>query len=274
MLARESGSVGSQAHSRGVLLPLGAVPAMLGDQEQPCLAQPSHSSLPKSSSPISQSPSACPYSAPTARSCQGQANLAGKAPCICPACTARLLLSPEPPSNLFAVSSCGEGSDFCLPPSYSLCPVSRGTSLSQAHQAGGCCHVSCGRKAHVISALERERLRERAGGVSRAAAGNRPCWEAHVTAQRGSEKGQGEMGTRWKAVLQGTHCLTKTGWQGCPRKAVLGQKSCRAPNAGRLQGACALCGDPPHTAQLSGGGLPWMAAPDSQYSSHPASGLR
>lgn len=148
----------------------------------------SHSSLPESSSPISQSPSACPYSAPP---CQGQANLAGKSPCVCPASTATLLSSPEPcsnPSDLFAAPSCGEGSGFCLAPSHPLCPASRGTSLSRAHQPGGRCHVRHGRKACVISALGRERLRERAGGVSREQTllgGSRHCSERWRERPRG-----------------------------------------------------------------------------------------
>ena len=277
VLAREPGSVGSQPHPRGLLLLLGVVLAMPGDWEQPCLGRHSHSSLPKSSSPISQSLSACPCSAPAACPRQGQAILAGKAPSIRPACTATLFSSPEPRSdlsNLFAAPSCGEGSGFCLAPSYPLCPASRGTSLSRARQAGGCCHVSRGRKAHVISALGRERLRERAGEASRAAAGNRPCWEAHVTARTGGKKGQGETGTCWKPALQGTRCPAQMGWQGCRREAALGQKSRRAPDAGRLRGACTLHRDPPPTVQLSGGGLLWMGAPDPQHSSHPAARLR
>lgn len=61
--------------------------------------------------------------------------------------------------------------------------------------------------------------------------------------------------TCWKPALQGTLCPTKTGWQGCPRGAALGQKSGRAPDAGRLWGACALCGDPPPCAPY-GAALP------------------
>lgn len=174
-----------------------------------------------------------------AHCCQGQANLAGKAPCACPACTATLLSSPEPcsnPSDLFAAPSRGEGSGFC--------PASRGTSLSRARQAGGCCHVSRGRKACVISALGRERLRQRAGGASRAAAGNRPCWEAHVTARRGGEKGQGETVTHWKPVLQGTRCPTK-------RVAGLPKRDRRAAEPPTQAG----CRDPPPYAPY-GAALP------------------
>lgn len=177
-----------------------------------------------------------------------------KSPLICPACTATLPSSPEPRSNLpdlFAAPSCGEGSSSCLAPSHPLCPASRGTLLSQAHPAGGCCHVSCGRKAHLIPALGRERLRECAGGVSRVAAGNRPCWEAQVTARRGGEKGQGETVTRWKPVLQGTRCPSKGGTAAEERQRW-DERAAEPP----MQGAWALCGDPLPMVQLSGGWAP------------------
>lgn len=110
-----------------------------------------------------QHSSSVPISLPAFCPSQGQANL-GEAPCILPASTATLLSSPEPcpvPLIYFQHHHVGRPLVSPLPAAASFAPVRR-TSLSRAHQAGGDCHVSCGREAHVSSASQREH----AGGAA------------------------------------------------------------------------------------------------------------
>lgn len=105
-----------------------------------------------------QHSSSVPVSLPALCPSQGQANL-GEAPCILPASTATLLSSPEPrpvPLIYFQHRHVGRPLVSPLPAAASFAPVSRRTSLSRAQQAGGGCHVSYGREAHVSFSLQRE----------------------------------------------------------------------------------------------------------------------